>query len=272
MMQDCSILLKKSSMHLKLLLSLLFLYSIKTFGQASQDSNLLQEIIVPLGGNTFTQTPRTNGSKIGEQGIVNWTDKSTAFKTYVRFSNAGSVKVWLTAKGTTGRSRIKISTGNVANEVVIEGIKEKDYYAGEWLIKDSGYTSFNLTGITKSGNQFADVVNMKITGTAAGERAAYVKDNNGNFFYWGRRGPSVHLNYRMPEHTNAEWFYNEITVPVGNDVMGSYFMANGFAEGYFGIQVNSPVERRILFSVWSPFSTDDPKSIFCSFHTPIVTF
>jgi hypothetical protein len=38
-------------------------------------------------------------------------------------------------------------------------------------------------------------------------------------------------------------------------------MANGFGEGYFGIQVNSATERRVLFSVWSPFSTDDPKSI-----------
>ena len=30
-------------------------------------------------------------------------------------------------------------------------------------------------------------------------------------------------------------------------------MANGFGEGYFGIQVNGPNERRVLFSVWSPF-------------------
>lgn len=44
-------------------------------------------------------------------------------------------------------------------------------------------------------------------------------------------------------------------------MIGTYFMANGFAEGYFGIQVNSEKERRILFSVWSPFHTDDPKSI-----------
>jgi hypothetical protein len=27
------------------------------------------------------------------------------------------------------------------------------------------------------------------------------------------------------------------------------------------MQVNSPTERRVLFSVWSPFTTDDPKSI-----------
>jgi hypothetical protein len=44
-------------------------------------------------------------------------------------------------------------------------------------------------------------------------------------------------------------------------VIGSYYMATGFSEGYFGIQVNSATERRILFSVWSPFVTDNPSSI-----------
>ncbi len=38
-------------------------------------------------------------------------------------------------------------------------------------------------------------------------------------------------------------------------------MANGFAEGYFGIQVNSDKERRVLFSIWSPFQTDNPQDI-----------
>jgi hypothetical protein len=60
---------------------------------------------------------------------------------------------------------------------------------------------------------------------------------------------------------HAEWFYNEVTVPPGQDIPGSYFMADGFNEGYFGMQVNSATERRILFSVWSPFATDDPKAI-----------
>jgi hypothetical protein len=50
-------------------------------------------------------------------------------------------------------------------------------------------------------------------------------------------------------------------VPEGNDVIGSYFMANGFGQGYFGYQVNSETERRILFSVWSPYNTDNPDEI-----------
>jgi hypothetical protein len=65
----------------------------------------------------------------------------------------------------------------------------------------------------------------------------------------------------MNNITDAEWFYNEVTIPEHNDVTGSYFMADGFGEGYFGMQVNSSTERRILFSVWSPFNTNDPSKI-----------
>lgn len=38
-------------------------------------------------------------------------------------------------------------------------------------------------------------------------------------------------------------------------------MANGFSQGYFGIQVNSATERRILFSVWSGFDTNIPGEV-----------
>jgi hypothetical protein len=78
---------------------------------------------------------------------------------------------------------------------------------------------------------------------------------------WGRRGPSVHLGFDVQGRGDIEWFYTELSVPQNNDVIGSYFMAKGFGEGYFGMQVNSDTERKVLFSVWSPFTTDDPKAI-----------
>src|SRR5690606_21222867 len=89
----------------------------------------------------------------------------------------------------------------------------------------------------------------------------YVQNDQGNMFYWGRRGPSVHLQYQFPRSTPLTYAYSEITVPKGQDAIGSYFMANGFGEGYFGMQVNSDTERRVLFSVWSPFQTDNPADI-----------
>ena len=79
--------------------------------------------------------------------------------------------------------------------------------------------------------------------------------------YWGRRGPSVHLGFSPPAGKDIEYFYNEIFVPPGEDVLYSYFMACGFSDGYFGIQVNSPSERRVLFSVWSPYKTQNPRDI-----------
>src|SRR5699024_1665902 len=88
-----------------------------------------------------------------------------------------------------------------------------------------------------------------------------VADNKANHEYWGRRGQSVHLNYKLPSDIDAEWLYSELNVPAKMDPVGSYFMANGFGEGYFGMQVNGPKERRVLFSVWSPYDTNDPSEI-----------
>ena len=52
----------------------------------------------------------------------------------------------------------------------------------------------------------------------------------------------------MPPGTNVQAFYCELT---GVEVpLWTYYMACGWHRGYFGMQVNSPTERRIIFSVW----------------------
>lgn len=92
-------------------------------------------------------------------------------------------------------------------------------------------------------------------GKAADGGINFVPPSNAHF---GRRGPSVHLRPDLPAG-NMEYFYSEVFVPDGQDVIGSYFMCNGFGEGYAGIQVNSERERRVLFSVWSAYRTDNPS-------------
>jgi hypothetical protein len=80
--------------------------------------------------------------------------------------------------------------------------------------------------------------------------------------YWYNRGPSVHAVYDTSlSNEPLEYFYNEAIVPLWYDPVGTYAMATGFAEGYFGMQVNSDQERRILFSIWSTYETDDPSRI-----------
>ncbi len=215
-------------------------------------------ITVPIGGNTFVSGNKGN---INQQGIANWNDEKTNFTSYIRITRPGTLKLSMNLKVPEGKSRLKITIQGAAKETAVEGADYADHYVGEWNIKDTGYVACNIMPVSKSGSVFAAISSLKMEGSAINEKTAFVKDNEGNFFYWGRRGPSVHLGYTMPTDIQAEWFYNEVTVPLQQDVIGSYFMADGFAEGYFGIQVNSATERRILFSVWSPFQTDNPQQI-----------
>ncbi|HTM97606.1 MAG TPA: DUF3472 domain-containing protein [Pedobacter sp.] len=216
-------------------------------------------LTVPLGGNTYAN--QTKNGSITRNGIDNWTDPQTSFKVYIRLAKKGNLTVSLNQLSkVNGESELSVSINRKVKKV---SIKQGDVSlpVGDWTIKDTGYVAVEIKGLSKTGTQFPTIGSLLVAGTAVDAKTAFVKDNEGNFFYWGRRGPSVHLNYQLPEKTDIEWFYNEITVPKGEDIQGSYFMTNGFAEGYFGIQVNSPTERRILFSVWSPFQTDNPKEI-----------
>ena len=63
-----------------------------------------------------------------------------------------------------------------------------------------------------------------------------------------RNAASVHLFYPVARETKIKAFYTELTAV--EDPIHTYYMACGWHRGYFGMQVNSPEERRIIFSVW----------------------
>jgi hypothetical protein len=230
----------------------------KSFAQPSPG-----KIVVPLGGNSWVTAKSKNGDeKVTEKGWINWQFADAVFSTYIKIQKAGTLKLAAVLKVQGGASTLQWTINGISKTISVSGTDDKAYEIGEWRITQPGYIVITAQGTARTGNLFADVSELQISGTATEATAGFVKNNEGNYFYWGRRGPSVHINYDLSEvHDDIEWFYNEITVPAGNDVIGSYFMANGFAEGYFGMQVNSAKERRILFSVWSPFVTDNPKDI-----------
>ncbi|WP_346236079.1 DUF3472 domain-containing protein [Niabella insulamsoli] len=217
-----------------------------------------QQVRVPVAGNTWSSA--TENKNLGRTGIADWQQSAETFTTYIRLAKPGKLQLSINANTPAGSSTVGVSLAGKSYSVTV-GEAADDYRVGDWEVADTGYIKFVFSGIKKSGCCFANIKELVLSGSAISDRTAFVKNNEGNFFYWGRRGPSTHLNYKLPDGVKAEWFYNELTVPEGNDVIGSYFMANGFGEGYFGIQVNAPTERRVLFSVWSPFSTDNPKEI-----------
>ncbi len=217
------------------------------------------QITLPLGGNSWLSG---NGARLSNEGVTQWKDPGTRISVYFRAESTGEVALSLKARIPGGKSTIKLTVAGQSFEKTLANPVYEELDFGTVKIEKTGYVNVVIEGITKTGDHFAEISDLVIRG-AATTGAAYVRDNEGNFFHWGRRGPSVHLRYDIPAEykQDTEWFYNEITVPVGNDVRGSYYMANGFNGGYFGMQVNSETERRVLFSIWSPYQTDDPKSI-----------
>ncbi len=214
---------------------------------------------IPVAGNSWATSPHnTEYELITESGLQKWSDPNVLIKTYFRIAQAGKIQLALKVHIISGSSSIKCQIGKETKVVNISNTTTGTLKIGTFNIKKPGYQTVVFTGISKTAGTYAEISDVLIAGDAVDSSTRYVKDD----FYWGRRGPSVHLNYEIPSNAgDAAWFYNEITVHKENDVVGSYFMANGFGEGYFGIQVNSPTERRILFSVWSPYKTDKPGDI-----------
>lgn len=212
---------------------------------------------IPMGGNSYVTKQAGEQQRRG-RGPDRWQSGDTVQSVFFRVDRPSELDISLRAK-VPGDSRIRaVINGKAIDKDLKSG--DTDIALGKVSVKEAGYVRVDLQGLRKSGDSFADVEAVKVSSKEPAE-LNYVKDNEGNRFYWGRRGPSVHLGYSLPKGEPTEWFYNEITVPEGSDPIGSYFMSNGFGEGYFGMQVNGGKERRILFSVWSPFTTDNPKEI-----------
>ncbi len=244
---------------MKNLFYLFFAFLLVSFSNEKKDAETV--VSIPLAGNAFSSKHIDGSNTITENGIENWTNAKEFFTVYFKVSKPGNFQISVEESVEVfGKSELEFSINNVAKKAIFNTSK-KAVLLGNWKINHEGYVALKIKGISKNGNQFPSINRLKISSTDYDGKISFVPNNEGNFYHWGRRGPSVHLNYQVPENINAEWYYNEVTVPENEDKIGSYFMANGFGEGYFGIQVNSASERRVLFSVWSPFNTDDPNSI-----------
>lgn len=225
--------------------------------KGSSPKQLDLSITIPAGANSWDVNSESDSSSMfNDSAINNWTDLKTVVRTYFKTETPGKLHLGLEASVAEGISKLIVTLGDQTKTIELSNTADKIIPVGVFDITE-GYNFIEIEGVEKSGPIVANIRNVLIGGPATDGKVHYIKDD----FYFGRRGPSVHLSYEMPKDKEVTWFYNEINVPEGEDIIGSYYMANGFKDGYFGIQVNSESERRILFSVWSPFETQDPKEI-----------
>lgn len=225
-----------------------------TEGQAAEWS-------IPVAGNTFRQDPTLGRDASWRTGLIRWAEAPTVYSTFFHVDRPSTLQLALNARVQEGRSELRVKALDETFSVSLSDQDFNQIHIGEVQVNEPGYVRVDILGTERTGPSYAEVKDLLVFANTEDLKLDYVRSNQGNMFYWGRRGPSVHLRYNVPPEKDLQWAYSEITVPEGEDPLGSFFMANGFREGYFGFQVNSPTERRILFSVWSPFKTDNPNEI-----------
>lgn len=224
----------------------------------NDNSPLDLSIVIPAGSNSWVVNDvARNSDVIYDSGIHNWTLLTDVIRTYFKTTGSGVLHVGLKIKSADGASKIKVTVGNETKEITVSNTDYEIVEVGKFNLASSGYHYIEIQGLEKKGNYIGDITEVLIGGSAASS-VNFVPTSN---HYFGRRGPSVHMGYTSPQGKSVQWFYNEVTVPEGEDKVGSFFMANGHSQGYFGIQVNSETERRVLFSIWSAFETDNPDQI-----------
>jgi len=240
------------------LLSIINIFIWLLFAPLAKANTHVEYFIASYGNSATLSSIEKNKALITKSGIQNWHDAKTPISHYFYLPSNSLFNLKLRAKVAAGSSKIRVDYNQKSQIITLKNQQFQDIDLGTFKPNKAGYQQVKLTGTTKTAATFANIQGIIVTTDKESAAPLYVKDD----IYWGRRGPSVHLNYPINDTSkNYQWFYSELTVPKGYDHQGSYFMANGFAEGYFGMQVNSATERRILFSVWSPFQTDDPAAI-----------
>ncbi len=186
-----------------------------------------------------------------KDGLHNWADKNQRVEFYFNLHSTGALSIQLSLKNNSAGNILSVSVAPVtaATEVArwftvaVPASKSfKNVNVGTVAVANGGFYKVVITCKQKAGNIIADIKSLELSGAAVKNIQFNAKER--------RNAASVHLKYVMPDTMNALVFYNELTVPATMDVVHSYYMACGFARGYFGMQVNSEKERRIIFSVW----------------------
>ncbi len=214
---------------------LLILFLLTTFGAQAQ-------LRVPAF--TAYLEPDPDGASVSSRsGISDWTDPSLKVLWFGEFKNPGKLDCALLLRLPAGaKSKLRLGVASNTRDASATGLGDDlvrvDF--GLFDIPAEGYQQFTLQSLNAQGQPAGDLDALVLTGPAADGAHFNLQER--------RNAASVHLVYPVDGATNVDAFYCEVT---GLETpLWTYFEACGWHRGYFGMQVNSPTERRIIFSVW----------------------
>lgn len=196
--------------------------------------------------------PDVNGARISEdKPICGWTDPDLKIAWFGEIKQAGKIECAVEVSLPEGKeSKLRFTLAGRSKEVKVtgKGAEPQRVDLGEFSVAKPGYQQFRLESLNAKGEDAGEIGSLLLDGPAAKDAHFNLKER--------RNAASVHLSYENPKGANVEAFYCEASAV--EDPLWTYYMAAGWHRGYFGMQVNSSTERRIIFSVWD--SGNEAKS------------
>ena len=188
--------------------------------------------------------PDVNGAQISQdKPIRGWNNPDLKIAWFGEIKEAGKIDCAVEVTLPEGKeSKLRFTLAGHSKDVRVAG-KGGDpvkVELGQFTITKPGYQQFTLQSLNAKGEAAGDIGALLLDGPAVKDAHFNLKER--------RNAASVHLSYENPKGVNVEAFYCEATAV--EDPLWTYYMAAGWHRGYFGMQVNSPTERRIIFSVW----------------------
>lgn len=200
----------------------------------------------PLTVPAFTAYIDANGgsARISQKsGVTNWKTPDVKVLWFGEIKTPGRLDCSVTLRlPEKASSKLKLTVGKTAHEANAVGLgKELVTVAfGSYDIPEAGYQKFTLESLNSTGTSAGDIESLLLDGPAIKDAHFNLKER--------RNTASVHLSYPLAKGMKVDAFYAEATAV--EDPVATYYEVCGWHRGYFGMQVNGPNERRIIFSVW----------------------
>ncbi len=190
---------------------------------------------VPAFTAYFRPDPDEGPTREADGRLTHW-KSSTKLEWFGRLAAPGELALEFVGAA-EGHASLHLRVSSQADPSVVE---TRELAAGKASvpIAKEGYYRIALEG----SGALPDLSALVLSGpAAAGAHFSTVERRN---------AASVHLGYPVPQEVRDEIEWFTIELEPRTDPLYTYYEATGFERGYFGMQVNGPNERRIIFSVW----------------------
>lgn len=188
--------------------------------------------------------PDVRGARVSPRsGITGWNNPELKVLWFGEIKIPGKLDCSMALRlPTDATSKLQLTVAGQSHQALVKGAGPDLVTAnfGSFDIAKAGYQRFTLESLNPQGQPSGGLDALLLDGPAAQDAHFNLKPR--------RNAASVHLVYPVDKNIKVEAFYCEMTGV--EDPIWTYYMACGWHRGYFGMQVNNPTERRIIFSVW----------------------